>query len=84
MGSLTPNMFQNKSLIQKKVFGTKYSKPDSKKKSLMQDHISDLYYIKLEMWTCLKFCILRVISFVLQLVVLRKLIHVVISDMTGR
>ena len=40
---LTPKNTSNKSMIQKIVVGALYSKPDSRKKSLLHDHISQVY-----------------------------------------
>ena len=40
---LTPKHTTNKSMIQKIVVGAIYSKPNSRKKSLLYDHISDVY-----------------------------------------
>ena len=40
---LTPRNISSKSMIQKIVVGSIYSKPNSRKKSLLHDHISEVY-----------------------------------------
>ena len=40
---LTPKNVSNESKIQKIVVGSVYSKPDSRKKSLLHDHIAQVY-----------------------------------------
>ena len=42
---LTPKNVSNVSKIQKIVVGSIYSKPDSRKKSLLLDHISEVYHL---------------------------------------